>query len=459
MELRPIPAALLISATAALSMAATPTTPKSADGYWPQWRGPLHTGEAPRGNPPLEWSEDKNVRWKVEVPGRGQSSPVVWNDLVFVTTAVPVGKPAPDKVAEAAPAPAPAGAPPGGRPGGGPPRAVKPEGNVEFVVQAHNRSDGKIRWRKVVKELLPHEGTHKDGSYASGSALTDGERLYAFFGSRGLYALDLEGKLLWEKQLGTMQTRNAFGEGSSPVLHGDTLVVNWDHEGKDFVVALDKKMGKELWRAERDEPTSWATPIVVTPGGKPQVIVNATNRVKSYDLATGKVLWEAGGMTTNVIPSPVSAGGMVYLTSGFRGSALLAVRLADAQGDITGKSAIAWSYDKDTPYVPSPLLYKDGLYFLKSNSSVLTRIDVTSGKPSYTQRLEGLTNVYASPVAVAGRVYVVGRDGATTVLEAGPEVKVLATNTLEDGFDASPALVDDEMYLRGQKYLYRISKN
>jgi outer membrane protein assembly factor BamB len=164
-------------------------------------------------------------------------------------------------------------------------------------------------------------------------------------------------------------------------------------------------------------------------------------------------------MTTNVIPSPVSAGGMVYVMSGFRGSALLAVRLADATGDITGKPAVAWSYDKDTPYVPSPLLYKDGLYFLKSNSAVLTRIDVTSGKPSYTQRLEGMTNVYASPVAGAGRVYVVGRDGATAVLEAGPEVKVLATNTLGDGFDASPALVDDEMYLRGQKYLYRISKD
>ena len=442
---RAFPAALLLSTTAGLSlMAAPPTTPEAADRFWPQWRGPLATGEAPLANPPLEWSEEKNVRWKVEVPGRGQSSPVVWNDLVFVTTAVPVGKAEPARPGDAAP-------------GSGPP-VVKPDGNVEFVVQAHNRSDGKIRWRKVVKELLPHEGTHKDGSYASGSALTDGERLYAFFGSRGLYALDLQGKLLWEKQLGTMQTRNAFGEGSSPVVFGDTLVVNWDHEGQDFVVALDKKTGKELWRADRDEPTSWATPIVVAPAGKPQVITSATNRVRSYDLNTGKLLWEASGMTANVIPSPVSAGGMVYVTSGFRGNALLAVRLADAQGDITGKPAIAWTYDKDTPYVPSPLLYKDALYFMKSNSAVLTRIDVATGKPSYTQRLDRLTNVYASPVAAAGRVYVVGRDGMAAVLDAGALPKVLATNSLGDGFDASPALVDDEMYLRGQKYLYRISK-
>jgi outer membrane protein assembly factor BamB len=436
---------LVVSASGGLPLlAATPAAPRASDRFWPQWRGPLATGEAPLANPPLEWSEEKNVRWKVEIPGRGQSSPVVWNDLVFVTTSVPVAKTEATK--------------PAGEAAAGPP-VVKPDGNVEFVVQAHNRSDGKVRWRKVVKVLLPHEGTHKDGSYASGSALTDGERLYAFFGSRGLYALDFAGKVLWEKQLGTMQTRNGFGEGSSPALFGDTLVITWDHEGQDFIVALDKKTGQELWRTDRDEPTSWATPIVVAAGGKPQVVTSATNRVRSYDLATGTLLWETSGMTANVIPSPVSAGGMVYVTSGFRGNALLAVRLADAQGDITGKPAIAWSYDKDTPYVPSPLLYKDGLYFMKSNSAVLTRIDVATGKPSYTLRLDRLTNVYASPVAASGRVYILGRDGMAAVLEAGTEPKVLATNTLGDGFDASPAIVDDEMYLRGQKYLYRISRD
>jgi outer membrane protein assembly factor BamB len=426
---------------------------KTAQGAnWPQWRGPLHTGEAPRGNPPLEWSDDKNIKWKVEIPGLGKSTPVVWGDMVFITTAVPTGKAAP-----AEPAAAPAEPAQGGRRGGSP-EGAKPV-HLEFVVQAHNRADGKVLWRKVVKEQLPHEGTHKDGSFASGSALTDGERVYAFFGSRGLYALDLKGKVVWEKQLGTMQTRLSFGEGASPVLHGDRLVVNWDHEGHDFVAAFDKKTGKELWRADRDEPTSWATPLVVTHGGKEQVVINATNRVMSYDLATGKLLWEAAGMTQNVIPSPVHADGTVYLTSGFRGNALMAVRLAEAQGDITGKPAIAWTHNRDTPYVPSPLLYKGGLYFLKTNSAVLTRIDVATGKPTFTQRLEGLANVYASPVAVDGRIYVLSREGVTMVLDAGPELKVLATNTLSDGFDASPAIVGNEMYLRGQKYLYRISKD
>ncbi len=449
MELRRFGLATLLS-TAPGSILIAAETPAQSAANWAQWRGPLHTGEAPRGNPPLEWSEGKNIKWKVEVPGLGKSTPVVWGNLVFVTTAVPTGKAVPAQTPQAGPA--------SGSRRGGPPPGEKPV-HLQFVVQAHNRADGRVAWRKVVNEQTPHEGTHKDGTFASGSALTDGERVYAFFGSRGLYALDLKGKVVWEKQLGTMQTRLSFGEGASPVLHGDRLVVNWDHEGPDFVVALDKKTGKELWRTERNEPTSWATPIVVTHHGKEQVIINATKRVSSYELATGKLLWEAAGMTENVIPSPVHADGTVYLTSGFRGNALLAVRLDEAQGDITGKPAIAWSYDRDTPYVPSPLIYRGGLYFLKTNSAVLTRIDVATGKPTFTQRLEGLSNVYASPVAVDGRIYVLSREGVMMVLEAGPELKVLAKNTLNDGFDASPAIVGNEMYLRGQKYLYRISKD
>jgi outer membrane protein assembly factor BamB len=426
--MRPHPRSLLVALTLLLASRAPIASSNDAarDRFWPEWRGPLATGEGPQANPPLEWSEEKNVRWKVEVPGRGKSSPVVWGDLVFLTAAVP---------------------------------SPNAPSVLLFTALAYNRADGKLRWQRTLNELKPHEGTHPDGTFAGGSVMTDGKRLYAYFGSRGLYALDLEGKVLWEKQLGTMSTRNAFGEGSSPTLFGDTIVVNWDHEGADFIVALDASNGKERWRAERDEPTSWATPLVVVHDKKPQVVVSATNKVKSYDLATGRVLWETSGMTANAIPSPVSSDGVVYLASGFRGSALLAVRLADAQGDITGKPAIVWSYDRDTPYVPSPLLYKDALYFLKSNSGVLTRIDARTGKPSYTERLEKVANVYSSPVAAAGRVYVTGRDGVTAVLGAGPELKVLATNKVADDVDASPALVDGEMYLRSIKYLYRISAN
>jgi outer membrane protein assembly factor BamB len=196
---------------------------------------------------------------------------------------------------------------------------------------------------------------------------------------------------------------------------------------------------------------------VVVHQGKPQVVIGGTSAVRSYDLATGATVWEAPGLTTNVIPTPVSAGGVVYAMSGFRGNALRAVRLADAKGTLTGPPGLAWSYDKDTPYVPSPLLYRGGLWFLKSNTGVLSCLDASTGTPRFTERLEGTPNVYASPVGADGRVYVAGRDGTTVVLEAGSTLKVLATNKLDDGFDASPALVDSELYLRGKKHLYRIS--
>jgi len=391
---------------------------------WLEWRGPLRTGESPTADPPTEWSESKNVRWKVEVPGLGLGSPIVRGDMVLVSTAIPG-----DKDASAR----------------------------DFAVVAYDRKNGTQRWRTVLHSEVPHEGKHNDNSFASESLLTDGKRLYAYFGSRGLYALDLSGKLLWEKQLGKMQTRNGFGEASSPALYGDTLVVTWDHEGPDFIVALDAASGKERWRKERDEPTTWATPLVVTGEGAPQVVVAGTNRVVSYDLATGEERWRAGGLTPNAIPSPVYGDGIVYVTSGFRGNALQAIRLSAAKGEVVSPPALVFRYDKDTPYVPSPLLYKGQLYFLKSNSGVITALDAKDGSVRFSERLEAVPNVYASPVGAAGRVYVTGREGTVAVLAAGPKLELLATNRLDDGFDASPALVDREIYLRGRKHLYRIS--
>jgi outer membrane protein assembly factor BamB len=394
----------------------------SGPGFWPQWRGPAFTGEAPGAKPPVTWSETQNVRFKVAIPGAGKSTPVIWGDALYLTTAVPAGE------------------------------------ELEFTVVAFGRKDGATRWSRVVRREKPHEGTHKDGSYAGGSALTDGQRVYAFFGSRGLFALDLAGKVLWEKQLGQMKTRLAFGEGASPALHAGTLVVNWDHEGEDFVAAFDAATGREKWRRQRDEPTSWSTPLVITAGGRAQVVVSATNKVASYALDDGTLLWETSGMTFNVIPTPVVAGDLLFAMSGFRGNALRAIRLGGAKGVLSGPPAIAWTHDRDTPYVPSPLVYQGGLYFLKHNSGILTRLDAASGQPSFMERLEGVPSVYASPVAADGRVYVVGRDGGTAVLKAGPAFEVLAVNRLDDGFDASPALAEGDLFLRGQKHLYRIAE-
>ena len=448
--MRRIAAIPLLGLISGFAMGWWPGAATEAERFWPQWRGPHATGVAPFGDPPVEWSEDRNVKWKVAIPGKGSSSPIVWGDHVFVTTAIPTGKKAeaPSKGSQAA------------RGRRFHMRGIEPTEVQRFAIFAIDRKSGKVLWQRTLREELPHEGTHPTGTWASNSPITDGEHVYAYFGSRGLYCLDWEGNLVWEKDLGDMTIKLGFGEGSSPFLYGDRIVLNWDHEGPSFTIALDKKTGKELWRASREEETSWASPVVVEHGGKPQVVTSATNRVRSYDLATGKLIWETTGMTMNAIPSPVASGGMVFVTSGFRGNALLAVRLDGASGDITDSKSIVWKLDQDTPYAPSPLLYKDTLYLLKRNSGILSCFNARTGQEYYRQkRLEGIGDVYSSPVGAGGRVYVTDREGTTVVLARGPEFKVLGTNKLDDGFDASAAIVDEEIYLRGRRYLYRISKN
>jgi outer membrane protein assembly factor BamB len=280
----------------------------------------------------------------------------------------------------------------------------------------------------------------------------------ASFESRGIYAFDMNGKLLWQKDLGDKTMRNEFGEGSSPALYKDRLFVVWDHQGESFIIALHKRTGEELWRTRRDEIDSWATPLVVESGGKAQVVTGAMRRVRAYDADTGQIVWETGGLTMNPIPSPVASDGLVFLMSGFRGNSLKAIRFADAKGDITGTANVVWTLERDTPYVPSPLLYDGILYFLKSNNGLLSALDAKTGKPHYqAQRVEAVPSVFASPVGAAGRVYLVGQDGTAAVLKHGPALEILATNTLDDKFDASPALVDQEMYLRGYKYLYCVA--
>ncbi len=446
-----------------------------AERYWPQWRGPTATGVAPYGKPPVEWSETRNVRWKVEIPGRGNATPIVWGDRVYVQTAVktdemvepkksverPRGerprRPERDRTGRDRPGREGPGRDRPGRRGHNWMGSVQPTHIYEFTILALDRRTGEIVWQKALTKKLPHEGGHKDGSQASNSPVTDGEHLIAHFGSRGLYGLDMYGNVLWQKDLGEMQTRMGFGEGSSPALYGDTVVVNWDHEGQSFIVALDKRTGEKLWKVDRDEHTSWATPVVVVVDGKPQVMTSATGLIRSYDLSTGELIWQCGGMTMNVIPSLVYDKGLVCAMSGFRGNALVAIRLAGAKGDISDSPAVVWRYDKKgTPYVPSPLLYGGALYFLDNNRAILSCLDAKTGKQHYTkQRLEGLHGVFASPVGAADRVYIVGRGGKTAVVRHDTKFELLATNTLEDSFSASPAIVDGEIYLRGLKGCFK----
>ncbi len=397
-------------------------------GFWPQWRGPDGSGVSPTANPPTEWSETRNVRWKIDLPGRGSSTPVIWGDRVYVSTAVPVG-------------------------------GTGARAQHRFLVMAVNRRDGKIAWERTTREEAPHEGTHQDfGTMASASAVTDGQHVIASFESRGIYAFDMNGTPVWEKDLGDKEMRNEFGEGSSPALYKDKLFVVWDHQGESFIVALEKATGKELWRQKRDEIDSWATPLVVEVGGKAQVVTGAMKRIRAYDAGTGAVVWETAGLTMNPIPSPVTADGIIYLMSGFRGNSLKAIRLAGSQGDITGTPQVLWTLERDTPYVPSPLLYDGILYFLKSNNGLLTAVDAKTGTPHYTtHRLEAVPSVFASPVGASGRVYIVGQQGTSVVLKGGTALEIIATNALDDKFDASPALAERELYLRGYRHLYCVA--
>ncbi|MGD8395878.1 MAG: PQQ-binding-like beta-propeller repeat protein [Acidobacteriota bacterium] len=423
--------AALLSAFLLLPRAVMPAQVSQPD-YWPQWRGPEATGVAPDADPPATWSETANIRWKVPIPGRGSGSPIVWGDKVFVLTAVSDTGQAVEGVMH------------------------------HFIVMALDRATGEVVWRQVAREEAPHEATHRqNGTYASASPVTDGEVLIANFESRGMYAYDLDGNLIWSKDLGDKHMRNQFGEGSTPALHGNTLVHVWDQlGGQSFVIALDKRTGEELWRRDREEIDTWATPLIVEVNGRAQAIVPAMERIESYDLETGEIVWESDGLTMNVIPSPVYEDGLAILMSGYRGNAVKAIDLSKAHGDITGTDAIVWSYDRDTPYVPSPLLYDGILYMLKSNNGILTAFNARTGDIYYgTQRLDGIGEVFSSPVGAGGRVYITSRDGHTLVLRNGETFEVLGSNSLDDGFDASPAIAGGEIYMRGYNNLYCIAED
>jgi len=343
----------------------------------------------------------------------------------------------------------------GGFRGGGP----TPTKVHEFVVLALERNTGRIVWQKTARREVPHEGHHPSHGFASASPVTDGRRLWVSFGSRGLYCYDLEGNLQWEKDLGDMRTRGGFGEGASPALAGEVLIVPWDHEDQSFVVALEQATGREVWRKERDERSSWSTPVIVEVGGRRLAVIAATNRTRAYDVATGEVVWEAGGLTPNVIPTPVVGHGMIYVMSGFQGNSIQAIKLT-ATGDVTGTDQVVWSRRRSAPYVPSPVLSGDRLYMGKSNDAYLSCLNALTGEVHYEdQPLPGVRGIYASPLAANGHLYIVGREGTTLVLKDQPAFEVVATNTLGERIDASPVMLGRELYLRGHEHLYCIAEN
>ncbi|MEZ6137775.1 MAG: PQQ-binding-like beta-propeller repeat protein [Pirellulaceae bacterium] len=410
---------------------------------WPQWRGPSGTGYSAQASPPTRWNDSENVRWKTPIPGRGHSTPVVHEDLLFLTTAIPAGEPLPPKMS--------------GRPGEHDNLPV--DHKHQFVVLAIDRANGTIRWQRVVHEAVPIEGGHKSASLASASPIVDEGRVYAFFGSHGLYCLDFEGTLIWERQFGQMHSKHGHGEGASPVLHGQAIVVNWDHEEQSFVTALNKTTGETIWRNERPEVTSWSSPIIVEHGNRPQVIVAGTERVRSYDLETGDEVWQCGGMSANIVATPVFSNGVLVVGSSYEIRNMLAIKLDGAQGDITGSDNVLWTRTRGTPYVPSLLLVNDGVYFLAHYQNILTRVDLTTGEESPgAMRLGELTSIYASPVAAGEFVYITDLEGTTMVITTGPTPRVVAVNRLNEHVNASAAIADNSLFIRGEKHLFCITE-
>lgn len=426
--------------------------------HWPQWRGPFFTGMA-RGDAPTNWSDSSNIKWKTDIPGKGHSTPVIWGDRIFLTTAIPTGKPAP-----AVPAPAPSAnqTAPGGqgeaRRGRGPGGDAGPQVEHRFEVLCLDRKTGKLLWQKTAKVATPHEGYHRQyGSFASNSPVTDGKYVYAFFGSRGVYAYDFNGKLIWEKDSGVqMKIKLGFGEGTAPLLDGNHLFLVFDHEAGSFMVALDKRNGKELWRVERDEATSWSTPLAIDHAGRRQIIVAATKKVRSYDAENGKVLWETAGLGANAIPVPVYQNGVVYVMSGYREPRLMAIRLGK-EGDLTGSDSILWSQTRGLAYTTSPVLHDNKLYVLTDNG-LISAFNAMTGEPYFLQvRLPKSYNFKASPAGANGKLYLATEDGDVVVLRMGEKFEVIATNTLADQvFIATPVIAGGELFLRGQNKLFCI---
>ena len=416
----------------------------SQEGEWPYWRGPAADGMAV-GDAPLHWSDTQNVKWKADIPGRGSSSPVIWGDQIFVTTAVKTG---PDAKPEPAATPAPKMqlTTPG------------PQAEHKFELLCLDRRTGKLLWERTAITAVPHEGYHPTyGSFASNSPVTDGKHVYAFFGSRGMYCYDMKGNLVWQKDFSVqMRMRMAFGEGMAPVISGDRLILVFDHEGDSFMVVLDKNTGKEIWRVDRDERSNWAAPLVVDFKGKKQIIVSAVKKVRSYDFDSGKVIWECAGLGANTIPAPVHQDDMVFVMSGYQNPNLMAIRLG-REGDLTGTDAIVWSQTKGNSYTPSPVLYDNKLYVLTDNGMV-SCYNARTGEPYYHQtRLPKSYSFKSSPVGANGKLYLASENEDVIVLRMGEKFEVLATNTMTDEmFIATPAIMGGEIFLRGRNTLYCI---
>jgi outer membrane protein assembly factor BamB len=424
--------------------------PARADTNWPQFRGGSAGGVSHAKGLPDTWSATKNIAWRTEIPGKGWSSPIVWGDKIFLTSVTSDAQtPEPRKglyIQDLT-------------------GKVQP-GTHRWLVHCVDFKTGKILWQKETHKGIPDSTIHLKNTYASETPVTDGERAYAYFGNLGLFCYDLDGKELWSKKWGSYKTRMGWGTAASPVLHRDRLYILNDNEEKSFLVAVEAKTGKEVWRVEREEKSNWATPFIWENDKRTEIITCGSNRVRSYDL-DGKLLWQLGGMSNLSIPTPLAQHGLLYVSSGYVMDSkrpVFAIR-PSAAGDIslkegeTSNEAIAWCQKLAGAYHPSPVVYGDYLYVLLDRG-FLSCYDAKTGKEIYNRQpiARGADKFTASPWAYEGKLFCLSEDGDTYVIQAGPEFKVLGKNTLDEMCLATPALARGSVILRTLPALYRIEK-
>jgi outer membrane protein assembly factor BamB len=414
----------------------------SPDARWPGWRGDGQ-GVVAEARVPLEWSDTRNVLWKAAIPGLGHSSPIVWGDRIFLTTAVE-GEPVPNAPRMKHP-----------QPDGTDfrhPDAVGDDRRHAFKVVAVDARDGKVVWERTAWEGVPMDSRHKKASFASPTAVTDGERVYAYFGTEGLYAYDFAGNLAWKFAPGVVGSASV-GLGTSPVLYKDLLILLCDEENgdKSYIVGLDRRTGKEVWRTPRKVELSWATPVLVRANGRDELVTAGNQANIAYDPATGKELWRAKGLASNAVTTPLVGDGLVVLSTGYPNKFSIAVKPGGA-----GEVPAQWTYEKGSAYVPSPILY-DGHVYLVTDKGLVTCLDAKTGAVKYEgQRPPVPASFIASPIAVGGRLLLMSQDGDTFVLKAGPEFVVERTNALGEPISASAAVAGGRLYIRGHSHLFAI---
>lgn len=440
----------------AICVAAAPTAFAQ---HWPSFRGANASGVAERGQPPTVWDAARsvNIAWKTPIPGLGHSSPIVWGERVFVTTAISSD---PQSVFRR--------------------DVVTRQGEIinidsskdmspqSWRLYSLDRRTGAIRWFRTAAEGVPKTDRHMKNSRASATPATDGVHVVAFFGSEGLYCYDMDGKLLWKQDLGVLDAGSfddadfQWGTASSPIIYKNIVFVQCDIQTRSFVAAFDIATGKQIWRTLRDETPSWSTPTIYQGRTGTELITNATRFVRGYDALTGRELWKLSGNSENVAPTPIVAHDMIFVSSGYRPIQPIYAIRPGAAGDIslsagaTSNEHVAWSTNRGGPYIPTPLVYGDYLY-VSSNSGVLTVYNARTGARIYQRRLGDKGGAYAaSPVAANGHLYFTSEEGEVLVVKAGPEYELLATNEIGEVCLATPALSGDTIFIRTQRHVFAI---